>query len=74
MQGNRPMSTQLAQFELDHPVTSEIIAPQVSQNDIRDADLLDSGDPTSIVRGIVSAVLIATPFWVLFAFALYLLI
>jgi hypothetical protein len=30
--------------------------------------------PLGIARGIVNAVLIATPFWVLFAFAVYLLI
>ncbi len=68
------MSTQLAQFELAQSVTCDIFAQQVAQSDIRDADLLVSWNPTSIARGIISAVLIATPFWVLFAFALYLLI
>jgi hypothetical protein len=30
--------------------------------------------PLNIARGIVNAILIAAPFWALFAFALYLLI
>jgi hypothetical protein len=62
------MSTQLAQLELPEPAASEI-APQVPPDE---AD--DSERPSRVARGIINAVLIAAPFWVLFAFALYLLI
>jgi hypothetical protein len=63
------MSTQLAQLELTKPVASEIAALHVPENAV-----LDTEHQASVARGIVNALLIATPFWVLFAFALYLLI
>jgi hypothetical protein len=68
------MSTQLAQIELAQPVASGITPLRGPEGDILDADMPESGNPTSVARGIASAVLIATPFWALFAFALYLLI
>jgi hypothetical protein len=68
------MSTQLAQLELTQPITAETGALHGPEADVLEADMLDSGDPSSVVRGIINAVLIAAPFWVLFAFALYLLI
>jgi hypothetical protein len=68
------MSTQLAQLEPTQSVTPEIAALHVPDGGVFDPDMLDSGHPASVARGIVNAVLIATPFWVLFAFALYLLI
>jgi hypothetical protein len=63
------MSTQLAQLDLTEPATSEIAAPHVPRDDVRDSE-----HPSNVARGIINAVLIATPFWVLFAVALYLLI
>ncbi len=68
------MSTQLAQVELAPAVVPKVTAPPLARSEIRDCDLLDSGNPTGIIRGIVSALLIATPFWILFGFALYFLI
>jgi hypothetical protein len=68
------MSTQLAEFELAQPIAPEIAALHEPEADVFDADMLDSGDPSSVVRGIINALFIATPFWVLFAFVLYLLI
>ncbi len=68
------MSTQLAQFERAQPVGPEITALHGPEADVLDAEILDAGHQASVARGIVNAVLIATPFWVLFAFALYLLI
>jgi hypothetical protein len=63
------MSTQLAQLELTQPVASEIAARGGA-----DDDVLDAEQQASVARGIINALLIATPFWMLFAFALYLLI
>jgi hypothetical protein len=77
------MSTQLAQIETTQPVTPGITALQLAEDDLLDTDMLDpdldpgmldSGRSTSVARGVASAVLIATPFWALFAFAIYLLI
>jgi hypothetical protein len=63
------MSTQLAELEVARPVVSGATALQVPQDAV-----LDTEHQAGVARGIVNALLIATPFWVLFAFALYLLI
>ncbi len=68
------MSTQLAEVERTETVRSEIVTLRVPRSEIPNSDLLDAGNPSSVVRGIINAVLIATPFWMLFGFALYLLI
>jgi hypothetical protein len=63
------MSTQIGQLEL--PVRS------VSGGTVQHAvsrDIVSPERPLGAARGIVNAVLIATPFWALFAFILYLLI
>ena len=63
------MSTQFAQAERTHSATPAIVASRVD-----DADLVYPEHPLAAARGIVSAVLISSPFWVLFAFVLYLVI
>jgi hypothetical protein len=63
------MSTQLAQLEPIQPATVETTAPHEPRDDVH-----GSQHASSAARGIINAVLIATPFWVLFAIALYLLI
>jgi hypothetical protein len=68
------MSTQLAQIELTQPDTIQVSALRGTEIDNLDPDLLEAERPASVGRGIVYAMMIATPFWVLFAFVVYLLI
>jgi hypothetical protein len=63
------MSTQIADLEPAQSSVSDVVAAR----SVGDAPLR-SERPLSVARGIVGAVLIAAPFWALFAFALYLLI
>jgi hypothetical protein len=60
------MSTQLAQLELAPPVTSETTPRHFTEDDV-----LDAAYQAGVARGIINAVLIATPFWALVAFVLY---
>jgi hypothetical protein len=63
------MSTQIAQAERIHSA-----APSIAEFRPGDDDGLSLEHPLSVVRGIVSAVLISIPIWTFFAFVLYLLI
>jgi hypothetical protein len=63
------MSTQTAQLE-----AAPSSAPQHTAGRTVADDMLYPERPLNIARGIVNAILIAAPFWALFAFALYLLI
>jgi hypothetical protein len=63
------MSTQTAQLELTQSsVPKIVVARSVGDETLR------PDRPLGVARGITVALLIAAPFWALFAFALYLLI
>jgi hypothetical protein len=68
--GKQRMSIQIAKFELARSLTSEASSPAIG----RLPGMLSPERPTAAARGIVTAVVIAVPFWALFAFTLYLLI
>jgi hypothetical protein len=63
------MPTQTAQLEL-----ADSAPPDVAMPDSHVDAVLCAEHRFNTARGIVNAVLIAVPFWALFAFALYLLI
>jgi hypothetical protein len=63
------MSTQIAQFEVTQSsVPDDVVARTVGN------EALQPDRPLGVARGIAVALLIAAPFWALFAFAVYLLI
>jgi hypothetical protein len=65
------MCIEAAEVELAHS-PAKVAVGVVAQVCV--GDFLDEERPMPAVRGIASAVPISVPFWVLFAFALYLLV
>lgn len=66
------MHVQIAEVELGHSAMADVagsMTARASANNPHDQDR-----PLLAARGIVTALLIAAPFWALFAFTLYLLI
>jgi hypothetical protein len=63
------MSTYIAELEM----SISPAPPETTERVVAD-DVLSPEPPFGIARGIITAVLLAIPFWALFAFALYLLI
>jgi hypothetical protein len=66
------MHVQIAEVELGHSATAD-----VERSVTADSDANYPGNqerPLMAARGIVTALIMAVPFWMLFAFTLYLLI